>query len=163
MIQKWSKIRNTLPKECFTLPKDFILDNKSLPTLTKYLRTSKEWLKYSALVLNNFLKVEVAQSCPIFCDPIDLVCGILQAGLLEWVAFPFSRGSSQPRDQNPGLPHCRWILYQLSHKGSTRVLEWVAYPFPSGSSRPRNRTRVSCIAGGFFTNWAIKGISPGNH
>ena len=29
-----------------------------------------------------------------------------------------------------GLPHCRWILYQLSHKGSPRILEWVAYPFP---------------------------------
>ena len=53
---------------------------------------------------------------------------------------------------NPGLLHCRWILYQLSHKGSPRVLEWIAYPFSSGSSRPRNRTGVSCIAGGFFTN-----------
>ena len=54
----------------------------------------------------------------------------------------------------PGLPHCRWILYQLSHKGSPRILEWVAYSFSSGSSQPRNRTRVSYIAGRFFTNWA---------
>ena len=53
---------------------------------------------------------------------------------------------------NPGLPHCRQILYQLSHKGSPRILEWVAYPFSSGSSRPRNRTGASCIADGFFTN-----------
>ena len=52
---------------------------------------------------------------------------------------------------SPGLPRCRWILYQLSHKGSPRILEWVAYPFSSGSSQPRNRTRVSCIAGRFFT------------
>ena len=37
-----------------------------------------------------------------------------------------------------------------------RILEWVAYPFSSGSSWPRNQTRVSCIAGGFFTNWAIR-------
>ena len=57
---------------------------------------------------------------------------------------------------NPGLPHCRWILYQLSHKRSPRILEWVAYPFSSRSSWPRNWTRVSCIAGGFFTNWAIR-------
>ena len=56
---------------------------------------------------------------------------------------------------NPGLPHCRWILYQLSHKGSPRILEWVAYPFSSRSSQPRNRTQVSCIAGGFLTNWAL--------
>ena len=39
---------------------------------------------------------------------------------------------------NPGLPHCRRILYQLSHKGSLRILEWVAYPFSSSSSQPRN-------------------------
>ena len=57
---------------------------------------------------------------------------------------------------NPGLPHCRRILYQLSHKGSPRILEWVAFPFSRGSSRSRNQTRVSCIAGEFFTNWAIR-------
>ena len=57
---------------------------------------------------------------------------------------------------NPGLLHWRWILYQLNHKGSPRILDWVACPFSSGSSGPRNRTRVSCIAGGFFTSWAIR-------
>ena len=41
-------------------------------------------------------KVKVAQSCPTLCDPMDYtVHGILQARILEWVAFPFSRGSSQ--------------------------------------------------------------------
>ena len=58
---------------------------------------------------------------------------------------------------NPGLPHCRRILHQLSHQGSPRILEWVAYPFSSRSSRPRNQTWVSCIAGGFFTSWATPG------
>jgi len=53
---------------------------------------------------------------------------------------------------NPGLPHYRHILYQLSHKGSLRILEWVDYPFSMGSSQPRNGTGVSCIAGRFFTN-----------
>ena len=44
-------------------------------------------------------RVKVAQSCPTFCDPMDYtVHGILQARILEWVAFPFSRGSPQPRD-----------------------------------------------------------------
>ena len=56
---------------------------------------------------------KVAHLCPTLCDPMDYtVHGILQATILECVAFPFSRGSSQPRD----------------------------------------RTQVSCIAGGFFTN-----------
>ena len=41
---------------------------------------------------------------------------LFQARILEWVAFPFSRGSSPPtQGSNPGLPHCRRILYQLSH------------------------------------------------
>ena len=52
--------------------------------------------------------------------------------------------------------HCRWTLYQKSHEGGPRILEWVAYPFFSGSSRPRNWIGVSCITGGFFTNWAIR-------
>ena len=45
-------------------------------------------------------KVKVAQSCLTLCDPMDYtVHGILQAMILEWVAFPFPRGSSQPRDR----------------------------------------------------------------
>ena len=43
---------------------------------------------------------KVTQSCPILCNPVDYtVHGILQVRTLEWVAFPFSRGSSQARDQ----------------------------------------------------------------
>ena len=46
------------------------------------------------------VKGKVAQSCLALCDPMDdTVHGILQARILEWVAFAFSRGSSQPRDQ----------------------------------------------------------------
>ena len=46
------------------------------------------------------------------------------------------QGIFPTQGSNPGLPHCRWILYHLSHKGSPRILEWVAYPFSSGSSWP---------------------------
>ena len=75
---------------------------------------------------------------------------------LLWEIFP-THGS------NPSLPPCRWILYQLNHKGSPRILEWVVYSFSSGSSRPKNQTRVSCIAGGFFTNWAIRDAPISSH
>ena len=138
--------------------------------------------------LYSFLKVKVTQSCLTLCDPMDYtVHGILQARILEWVAFPFSMGSSQPRDQtqvsaslaarffttsatwetheseshsvvsdslrphglyspwnspgqntavgslslpqgifptqglNPGLLHCKQILYQLNHQGSPHI------------------------------------------
>ena len=39
---------------------------------------------------------------------------------------------------NPGLLHCRHILYHLSHQGSPRILKQVACPFSRGSSRPKN-------------------------
>ena len=46
------------------------------------------------------VQVKVAQLCPTLCDPMDYtVHVILEARILEWVAFPFSRGSSQPRDR----------------------------------------------------------------
>ena len=65
------------------------------------------------------MKVKVAQSCPTLCDPMDYtVHGILQARILEWVTFPFSRRIFPTQGWNPGILHCRRILYQLIHKGS---------------------------------------------
>ena len=95
-----------------------------------------------------FLKVKVAQSCPILCDP-----RILQARILEWVASHSLLQEFFPtQGWNLGLPHCRRILYQLSHQGSQRILEWVAYPFCSRSSQSRSPAEVFCIADGFFTS-----------
>ena len=72
------------------------------------------------------VKVLVTQSCltlynAMNCSlPGSSVHGILQARILEEVAIPFSRRSSQPKDQSPRicLPCCRQILYHLSHHGS---------------------------------------------
>ena len=48
----------------------------------------------------NKVEVKVAQSCLTLCDPVDYtVHGILLAKILEWVAFPSSRGPFQPRDR----------------------------------------------------------------
>ena len=59
------------------------------------------------------------------CDPMDCtVHEILQARILEWVAFPFSRGIFPNQRSNPGLPRYRWIIYPLRHKWSLRILEW---------------------------------------
>ena len=101
------------------------------------------------------VKVKVTQSCPTLCNHKNSPgqnTGMGSLSLLQGI-FP-TQGS------NPGILHCRWILCQLSHKGSPRILEWVAYPFSSGSSWPRNWTGFFCIAGGFFTNWAIRGATP---
>ena len=66
------------------------------------------------------------------------------------------QGTFPTQGSNLGLPYYRQILYQLNHKGSPRIMEWIAYLFSRGSSQHRNRTGVSCIAGEFFTNWAIR-------
>ena len=71
-------------------------------------------------------------------------------------SLSFLQGIFPTQGLNPGLPHCRQILYQLNHQGIPRTLEWVAYPLSSRSSWPRNWTRVSCIAGGFFVSWATR-------
>ena len=76
-------------------------------------------------------KVKVAQSCPTLWDRRDYtVHGILQARILERVAFPFSRGSSQPRDQTQvscitGRFFTSWatreaLCIKLSHKNCRR-------------------------------------------
>ena len=104
----------------------------------------------------------VIQSCPIICNPMD--CSPPDPSVLEDSpgkntgvgCHAFLQGIFPIQELNPGLLHCRWILYHLSHQGSPRILEWVAYPFFRGSSWPRNRIRVSCIAGRLFTSWATR-------
>ena len=76
--------------------------------------------------------VLVAQSCPTLCEPMDCsspgfsVHGILRARTLEWVAISFSRGGTRifpTQGWNPGLLHCRRLLYCLSHWGMARAGE----------------------------------------
>ena len=94
------------------------------------------------------------------CDPMD--CSPLGSSgpwrfsrQEYWMScHAFLQGIFPTQGSNTGLPRCRWFLYQLSHKGSPRILECIAYSISSGSPWPRNWTGVSCIAGGFFTNWA---------
>ena len=62
------------------------------------------------------------------------------------------RGIFPTQGSNLGLPHCRRILYQLSHGENPRILEWVAYPFSRRSSQHRDPTRSSCISGRLFTS-----------
>ena len=61
------------------------------------------WILYP--LSHQKVKVKVVQSCPTLFDPMDdTVYGILQATILEWVAIPFSRGSSQHRDRTEVSP-----------------------------------------------------------
>ena len=87
---------------------------------------------YIYLYLSN-VKVKVAQSCPTLCDPMDYTyspwnspsqnTGVGSLSLLQGI-FP-------TQGLNPGLPHCRQILYPLSHKGSpTTIKAGIYWRFP---------------------------------
>ena len=105
----------------------------------------------------------VPQSCLTLCNPMDLLSTRL---LFPWNSpgtntragcHSLLQGIFPTQESNPGLLHCRQIPYCLSHQGSPRILEWVAYPFSRATFQPRIYwTRVSCIAGGFFTSCATR-------
>ena len=102
-------------------------------------------------------KVKVVQLCLTLCDRKDYYGPWNSPGQNTGVvSLSILQGILPNQGLNPGLRHCRQILYQLRHKGSPGILEWVAYPFSSKSFQPRNRTWLSCMAGGSFINWAIR-------
>ena len=81
------------------------------------------------------MKVQVAQSCPTLCDPMDYIAhGILQAIILEWVAIPFSRGSSQPRDQTQ--VSCTAGGFFISWATREAQDYWSGQPIPSPLDLP---------------------------
>ena len=100
----------------------------------------------------------VVQSCPTLCDTMD--CSLPGSSVHRDSpgkntgvgCHDLLKGIFLTQGSNTSVPHCRLILHHLSHQGSPRILEWVAYPFSRGSSQSRNQTRVSCIAGRFFTS-----------
>ena len=80
-----------------TLKSFFLFFSFPIHFLMTFIATRVELLPKAH---RKYLKVNVTQWCPILCDPMDCtVHVILQARILERVAFPSSRGSSQPRDQ----------------------------------------------------------------
>ena len=95
---------------------------------------------FSSSIFSTYLPGEFIFQCPIFLPfhtvhgvlktrILNLVCtrpcifhGILQARIQEWVgSFSLLQEIFPTQGLNPSLPHCRWILYQLSHKGSPNV------------------------------------------
>ena len=108
----------------------------------------------------------IVQSCPTLYDPMD--CSLpgsslhgaspgKNTGVACHAHFSYIlQGIFPSQGLNPGLPHCRQILYHLSYQGSPKILKWIVYSFSRGSVPPRNWTGVSCIAGRFFTSWATR-------
>ena len=112
----WFKIRKGVHQGCvltsclFNFYKEYIMQNTGLDESQAGLKIARR---------NMRVTVKITQLCLMLWDPMDYtVHGILQARILEWVAFSLLQGIFPTQGSNPGLPHCRWIVYQLSHKGS---------------------------------------------
>ena len=123
---------------------------------------------------NEYMCVHIKslQSCMILCDPMDCsppgssVHGILQARILEWLAMPSSRGSSQPRDracisrdscvagrffttESPGKPQ-EWIYFLLKYGWDIFICNKIyIWSLSSGSTNPWNFLSVETLEGVF--------------
>ena len=97
----------------------------------------------------------VAQSCLTLCNPMDCsqsVHGILQARILEWVAMPSSRGSSQPRIDPRSLAlQADSLPSEPSRKPRNTAM--VSLTLLQGNFLTQESNGVFCIAGRFFTSW----------
>ena len=114
------------------------------PTVSDGLQPPRRWSPVETHLINVQLSVQcvclVAQSCTILRDPMGCslpgfsVRGDSPGKNTDMGCHALLQGTFPTQGLNPGLPHCRWILCRLSHRGSPRRLEWVAYPFSRGSS-----------------------------
>ena len=123
---------------------DSILKSRDLILLTK-VHIVKAMLfqvvMYECAMLNYPL-------CLTLCDPID--CSSPGSSDHEYSSgkntgmdcHALLQGIFPIQVSNPGLLHCRLILYHLSHQGRPRILQCVVYPFSRWSSWPRDRTTL---------------------
>ena len=126
------------------------------------------------------MKVKVAGLCLTLCNPMEYtVHGILQARILEWVSFPFSKGSSQPRSpalqaesllaeppeksKNTGVGSLSLIQQSFQTQESNRGLlhcKWILYQLSylgtwlDSLKRKKKLTKVRCSSiSGFILPW----------
>ena len=137
------------------------------------------------LNLVKVVKIKVTQSCPTLCDLMDYtVHGILHARILEWVAFPISRGSSQPRDWTQvshiaGGFFTSWATREALGVPSKKNLKWKfrfsSIQFSSAQSlsrvrlfaTPRTAARQASLSitnsWSLFKLMSIESVMPCNH
>ena len=118
--------------------------------MIKHVNYSVKWKKEDVhlglccVVLSCSVKSDSLQPQGLY--PIRLLCPLHSPGKNTGVGcHSLLQGIFPTQGSNPGLLHCRWILYHVSHQRSPRILEQVAYPLSRGSSQSRNQTRVSAL------------------
>ena len=122
-----SKRNTQLWRSTCTCMQRYTIHNSQEAEVTKICSSRDEWIIWCIYIQWNIAMLSLAQSCLILCNPMDCsppgssVHGNLQARILEWVAIPFSRGSSQPRDQT-----------QVSHSAGRFFTIWATREAPDG-------------------------------
>ena len=107
----------------------------------------------------------VAQLCPTLFDPMDeahkasLSMGILQAGVLEWVAMPSSKGSSQPRDRTLGFPGGSAGKESVCNAGDLGLIPGLGRSPGGGHGNP---LQYSCLENPHGQR-SLAGYRPGGH
>ena len=102
-----------------------VLTNEKLSSAN--LKEAQSWF----IDWTDKMKVKSQSCCPTLYHPMDYT---VQNRILERVAVPFSRGIFTTQGLNPDFPHCRQVLYCLSHQDSPIILQWVACPVSRVSS-----------------------------
>ena len=109
---------------------------------------SRGWADWTEFTGQVKVTVKVTQSCPTLCDPMDYtVHGILQARILECVAFPDFRGSSQPRDQTQvshiaGGFFTSWATREVGQDVYTKIWVWNWQHSHQGYINPATHTHT---------------------
>ena len=142
--------------------------------LKKYSLQQSSANMYQDYISNRLsLSVKITQLCmtlhdPMYCWPARLLCSILQARILVWVAVPFLQGIFSIQGSNPGLLHCRPILYHLRDQGSPITLSVQFHSVTQ--SCPTLCDPTDCQASLSITNsqsllkfMSIESVMPSNH
>ena len=148
-----SHLRGASKKHIFNLGQALSLDINGRYWVGRHFSQSKECTIHMEFNINgvrgsiSLLKVKVTQSSPAICEPMDYtIHGIHQTRILKWVAVPFSRGSSQSRDQTlvshiAGRFFTSWATREV-HKSIgvslktlyCQILQYPGWPFPRGNT-----------------------------
>ena len=172
-IQLWTKQKRKYVFQCshFVYTKVFVqlpssgshhFSNRSILTSNLYPLSHCQrkiikiyiWfvILYKIFLIFNVLKFVLSiQSCLTLCYPMDCsppgssVHGDSPGKNTGVGCHALLQGIVPSPGLNPGLPHCRWILYCMSHQWSPVILEWVASPFSRVSSQPGIEPRSSAL------------------
>ena len=107
----------------------------------------KKKIRNSGKGFLGFAGLQRAPSCPTLCDSLDYtVHGTLQARILEWVAFPFARGSSRPGDST-----------QVSHIAGGFFTSWATREAPIGLHDSANVKDLCPSQWYRFSIWNVSG------